>query len=335
MNTVALTMPTAGAGKWAWQGWANAFEFFGWRVVNLNSQSDVIALEPDLVICTTSQPRDDILNWRKLNPYKKLALNVLAWTDDDIPGIHNVGVQATPGNVEYAHALKPDAVFAQYSEYMNLSLLKKWGEEGFVLSSMPMAADAVVYPFPDMSIEPSRDPDLFYVGGRWAYKAQNLDRYVLPVIQKHESIVVGQGWPFPTTNMNEVQVGHALRNAKVVPNAHEPHSTQGGFDVVERVFKTMYCGGLCVSDIVDEIEVGFGLEEVIMASPELYGEAIDKVIAHNEDYDFLREDGQRRVALHHTYFNRVAMLLFDLGLINAYDHAVTLLAGWHKRMGLV
>jgi hypothetical protein len=335
---VALTIPTAGAGKWAWYGWANAFEFFGWEVNNLNLfHNTEVHEDVDLVICTTSQPRDDIIRWRKNNPSKRLALNVLAWTDEALPCIHNAGVQATHGNFEYASALNPDIVFAQYSPKWRDRLLDKWTQNGFRLGSMEMAADAVVYPY--LTDEPNREVDVFYSGGRWPYKAQNIDNFLLPVFQKFpNSKVVGRGWPFATTDMDEKEVGYNFRHAKVCPNIHEPHSTLGGYDVVERVFKVLYCGGLCISDYVLELESGFGLTDAVhlfeSPSPQSYLKAINEAIRDNKAFDCVREQGQKYVALNHTYFNRVANLLLDMQMMEEYEKALEKLLLWQKKLGI-
>lgn len=338
---IALTIPTVGAGRWCWQGWANAFEFFGHEVHNLNLFPDtVVDKDTDLVICTTSQPRDDIREWRKNNPSKKLALNVLAWTDEDLPLINNAGVQASEGNRDYAWELRPDLVFAQYSPKWRERLLKKWEDLGFRLGSMEMAADAVVYPFE--TDEPAFNPDVFYVGGRWAYKAQNLDVWLMPVLNRFvNKVIVGRGWPFLTQNMDERAVGMHLHNAKVVPNMHEPHSTIGGYDVVERVFKTLYCGGLCITDSVAEMFDGFGFENEVhllaAQSPDEYMEFITHAVENfnTPHFNMMRGHGQEFVALNHTYFNRVANLLFDLEIQPEYDEAVIKLTNWHKTMGLI
>jgi len=336
---VALTIPSAGAGRWCWQGWANAFKWFGWEAINIaDPRINLEQVDPDLLITTTSQPRDDVINWRKNNPNKHLALNVLAWTDRDLPCINNVGVQATAGNLEYANALQPNLVFAQYSEAWRKKLLGKWKDEGFELGSMEMAADAVVYPF--MREEPNRELDIFYVGGRWAYKAENLDAYLLPVFKTFTNHkVVGKGWPFLTTDMSEKDVGKNFRNAKVSPNMHEPHSTKGGYDVVERVFKTLYCGGLCVTDYVQEMEDGFGLNDgyhlLYARNPEEYLDICQAAVERNGHFNGCRKIGQRYVALYHTYFNRVANLFLDLNMITEYCSAIIKLEKWYKEMELV
>lgn len=308
---VTLTNPVAGAGRYAWAGWANAFQALGHEVVPLSDATD-------LLINSTSLPSDEILEWRERNPEKKVALNVLAWTDEDLPGINNAGVQATPNNVQYAHDLKANLVFAQYSPLWREILLRKWAREGFKLGSMEMAADSTVYEY----TEPDEfEHDIVYCGGYWAYKSRNIDQYLMPCLMRYRTTtyLVGKGWHIPTDpDCGERVLAQKWGAAKVCPNVHEPHSTDGGYDVVERVFKTIFCGGLCVTDPVEEIESGFGLEHgthLLIAEDQAdYLALVEDAIINPEKYEQVRREGQQYVAQNHTYINRVETLLTDLGV---------------------
>lgn len=312
---IALTIPSAGAGKWAWTGWSNGFKELGHEVIDLDD-----AKLPDLLICTTSSPQEErFLKWKKWNPHMKIALNVLAWTNDDWPGINNEGVQAHKGNIEYARSLKPDIVFAQYSPKFRESLLRNWHEkEGYKLGSMEMAADSTVYHLQnDFINEVAR---IVYVGGYWAYKAQNIDKFLLPLLKKYrnQTYLIGRGWPIISDpDIGEKRLYDYYKWSTLCPNAHEPHSTNGGFDVVERVFKTMYCGGLCLSDYVREIEDGFGLldeQHLLLAqTPEEYMDIAEDVLQNPDKYAIIRKQGQQEVIEKHTYINRCKQLLKDLG----------------------
>ena len=249
-------------------------------------------------------------------------------------------MQATEGNVGYAHDVVADVVFAQFSKAIRGTLLGKWKAEGFSLASMEMAADAVQYQHPNPNVAPGLDPDLFYVGGYWAYKAQNIDKYLLPLLRETENkVLIGRGWPgLVTGECSEEQVGQYFKDAKVSPNIHEPHSTLGGYDVVERVFKSIYCGGLCISDHVEEMEMGFGLKDgthlITAHNVEDYQCLVEEAIAIPDAYMDVREQGQKYVARYHTYFNRALNLLLELGLLIEYEDAQKKLYKWHQEIGL-
>jgi hypothetical protein len=318
---IGLTIPGAGAGKWCWTGWSNAFKALGHEVQDLSFSPHYIhGFKPDLLINSTSSPCDDFLLWRKNNPEAKVAMNVLAWTNRDVYGINNPGVQATPNNVQYAKYMKADIVFAQYTKAYRTWLLEKWADEGFKLGSMEMAADSTVYETSENSYMGMQPYQMVYVGGYWAYKGQTIDKWLMPVLKKYSDklLLVGKGWPLKTTQINnEGQIGYFFKESNVCQNMHEPHSTYGGYDVVERVFKTMYCGGLCVSDHVQEMVDGFGMcigVDLLTAwTPEEYMEKIDAVMQHPEQYDKIRINGQDYVKNNHTYIHRATQLLKDLG----------------------
>lgn len=325
---VAMTIPISGAGKFAWTGWSNAFKALGHEAINLNNYggcNDVHYMDIDLLICSTSSPNSNFIEWRKNNPSKKVALNVLAWTDYKLPGINNPGVQATPGNIDYARDLKPNIVFAQYSKPYAQLLLEKWAQKGYKLGSMAMAADSTVYTaYNDKERYLGPKPyELFYAGGYWPYKAQNIDKFLLPVLQKYKSrsLIVGKGWPLPTAQIeNEGMIGYHMHAAKVCPNIHEPHSTLGGYDVVERVFKVMYCGGILVTDYVAELfDMGFrdGIHGIACTTASEYANVIDELMNDrsfklDDEMSRMRKEAHEFAASKHTYIHRVQTLLGDL-----------------------
>ncbi len=320
---IAITKATAGAGRWAHEGWANALKALGHDVIDITHNHTIVhTAKPDLLINSTSHPSNDLLLWRKNNPDAKVAMNVLAWTTTDNEWVNKPGVQATPNNVQYAKDMKADIVFAQYSPKYRIWLLDKWANEGFKLGSMEMAADSTVYV--DSPSPMSVHYPMVYVGGYWSYKGETMSEWLLPVLRKYskELLLVGKGWPIASQHIdNEGVIGQYFGAAKVCPNMHEPHSTYGGFDVVERVFKTMYCGGLCVSDHVNEMEDGFGFipgtHLFTAKSPSEYQAIIDEIMSEHIASDRLehrkvREAGQKFVRENHTYIHRAKQLLKDV-----------------------
>lgn len=313
---IALTIPSNGAGLYAWTGWSNAFKSLGHTVENWSPpifRSD--PLDCDLLICSTSCPENTFIEWRKNHPDKKIALNVLAWTDEDIRGIHNAGVQATPGNVGYTRDLKPDVVFAQYGEKWRVPLLKNWAKEGYKLSSMMMAVDSTVYKVNDT--DTSMISTIVYCGGYWSYKAQNIDKYLLPLFRKYRDqlYLIGKGWPMMTnSDISEQAIANLYRNSIICPNVHEPHSNFG-YDIVERCFKVPYCGGLLISDYVEEmIDVGFkdGINCFICKDPKEYTERFEEILQNPTKYDDVRKTGQVFISSQHTYVDRAKALLRDI-----------------------
>jgi len=312
---IALTVPNAGAGKWAWMGWLNAFNELGHNAFIINN-SIANRKDIDIVICSTSCPSEDIIKWRENNLDKKLALNVLAWTNEDLPCINNPGVQATEGNVWYAKQLKPDIVFAQYFEKWREILLSNWRDrEGYKLGSMGMAADSTVYEKGNVNYE--YQYDFTFVGGFWHYKSQIITPWLLPVIDKFrkKSILIGGGWPRTTDyDRTEKEIGKLYQNSKFSPNIHEPHSHYG-YDIVERGMKVPYCGGLLLSDYVEEmISIGFIHENncLLAKTPKEYMDLACVIVEDPSKFDEIRRTGIEFISQNHTYIHRVQRLLKDL-----------------------
>lgn len=307
----------SGAGRWCKEGWKNAFVALKHTVDWIDNQHQIEqfnVFKPDLIILSTSNPFD-IKAWRKQNQNVKIALNVLAWSDLDIGGLQNDGVQASRGNVEFASDVQPTVVFAQYGLKWRKLLLKKWIDLGYKDSSLMMGADSIVYK--DLPNYGKNTYDFVLSAGFWPYKSQTIIPWLLPVIKKYRqnSILIGKGWQFATDkDRTEQEIGGLFKSAKVCPNVHEAHS-HFGYDIVERCAKTMYCGGLLVSDFVQEmVDEGFedGVNCFLCKSPKEYQEKIDEIIQNPGKYDNIRQNGQKFISENHTYIHHVQKLLKDI-----------------------
>ena len=86
-----------------------------------------------------------------------------------------------------------------------------------------------------------------------------------------------------------------------------------GIDVNERIFKTLYSGGFCVSDKVDSYKM-FGDGIVMADSPEDFRTKIDHYLANPAEKIKIVETGKKYVTENHTGFHRAAQIMdaFDL-----------------------
>lgn len=316
---IALTLPTNGAGRFIWSGYANAFKALGHDVYYINNSS-IFRINPDLLICSTSIPSQEHIDWREKNKHKKIALNTLCWTDEPNLGMEIPGIQASQGNIEYAKKLRPDLIFAHYSQkYIDLLLANWRDKEGYKLGSFMLAADSTVYPAFEHLSE-NYKYDIVYAGGFWPYKSKTIVPWLLPVIRKYRrtSILIGGGWPIQTDgDCTEYDIGKMFGIAKVTPNIHEYHGNKYGYDIIERCFKTPFCGGLLVSDYVKEMEdVGFksGHNCFLANSTTEYAEMIDAIIQDPTKYSHIRKNGALFIKEKHTYIHRAIDFLKQLEL---------------------
>jgi spore maturation protein CgeB len=104
-------------------------------------------------------------------------------------------------------------------------------------------------------------------------------------------------------------------SARVCLNVSEPHSTDLGWDVIERPFKVLAAGGACVSDYVEEAADLFAPTELAMErTTGAFAERVRYLVRHPEAAAQLAAAGRKKVLARHTYFDRAADLLAYLGL---------------------
>jgi spore maturation protein CgeB len=181
----------------------------------------------------------------------------------------------------------------------------------------PPAADTNTF-FPEEP-DPALACDIAFIGGYWPYKAQNLDRYIIPLcypVGKYKVRIFGnQHWPVPQY-MGFIQDDTARRlfsSATVVPAVHEPHSNEYGFDILSRVFNVIACKGFAISDYVAswEEDIFTDNELFLYQDPEQYLEDIEHFV--NDPGNVVRtemiEKAHKTVMEKHTYKNRAEDIL--------------------------
>ena len=155
--------------------------------------------------------------------------------------------------------------------------------------------------------------DIAFVGGYWPYKARNLDKTIVQLCNNKELNIkiFGNGkWSVAQYAgfIEESEMKHLFASAVVCLNVSEPHSTDLGFDIIERVFKVPTCNGLLVSDTVNEFDEIINSETLIpqyrnsddiIRFIELFKENPKLRIEYIQDQKMWVLDG-------HTYFHRVA-----------------------------
>ncbi len=195
-----------------------------------------------------------------------------------------------------------------------------WNSIGIMPVGILNAAD--VFDYSAGVFDASLACDVGFVGGYWPYKARNLNQYILPLCQPDSGLKVKifgnqAGWPVCQYlgNIDTKDVKNLFVSATVCPNVSEPHSTDLGWDCIERPFKVLAAGGFCISDHVDEMGEIFTDHELIMAdTPKQFGKLIKHFIKSPDDRLPFIKAGQAKVLAQHTYFDRVAVMMDNLGM---------------------
>ena len=291
-------------GAWAYitDGWLNAFKAANIQCARWDGKPESWnAFDPDLYIGCSGH-RQPIPTKRRA----KVAIHVNPYGSTGIPGIDE-----SKDAIAWTKTQRPDAVFG-YGHASDISYWDKWVKELCPWVPMPTAGDSTIFGLRG----PGQDIDVGYVGGRWPYKAKNIDVYLLPVFRTVKSVVYGWGgWPAGVSQgpIDEPKVPEFLSRCKICPCIAEPHTTQYGIDVPERVFKVILSGALAIHDPVRGLERY--IPSIQMAKdPMDFLSLIGKWLAASEVERQEVAFRQRQEVLNaHTYFHRLAGLLQQVG----------------------
>lgn len=303
-------------------GWSRAFEAAGYHVCLWSpEEKPVIAMfdefEPDIYIDETYQIKRAHLKAIKSRPNVKVALFGSAY------GSLTTSLDRMKYPIDVAHKEelatiyemkeklnKPDFIFIHHPDKYLQQTMGYWKTEvGVDIASILNGADAFEYC--GGYYEDRLACDVGYVGGYWAYKSKNINKFLLPLCNSSKyNIKIFGNTPWSVAQYLGTIDGSLVKNlfvsAKVCPNFSEPHSTDYGFDIVERPFKIMAAGGLCISDYVE------GACDILPDMPtfKTYNEMVDLIDKGiRGDLDEVAVKCRDHVLSHHTYFDRVAKML--------------------------
>jgi len=290
------------------------------------SQSQLDEFQPDFVILDVGR--------KNVNTPKgvKTGMIVSQWTDEPIwPELYQRGYQTKAQDILFVEQVDPTFLYHHCTQAGIEQGFKFWFERaGRPVHSIPLYADVSYFYHPD--VHNDRVLDVCFVGGKWPYKSQVMDDYLVPVLanEDYKSVVYGnRGWDdvVPLVNFKGELPGdkEALiyHNTKVVPCCHEPHSHHG-FDVVIRVFTPLLSGAAVVSDPNPSIykEGIFKEDEIIVASnPDQYIEAVDYLVSNDRDRLRMVIKARDRVLCSYTVEHNLANMFDAAGFTKEAEDA--------------
>lgn len=231
---------------------------------------------------------------------------------------------------------KPDFVFVHYRDERLDETHGYWRQRGVRVESM--LSGACIFDYTCGTKKPEFECDLAFVGGRWGYKAQTLDKWFLPFIATDLNIKIfgNQPWGVPQYCgfLPDEQVKHLFASAKICPNLSEPHSQVFGYDIVERPFKLLSNKCFVVSDYVEDMKTIIPNGIVYAKTP---SDFISKIMYYMEKPDKRQEviqQGYDCVMNNHTYFHRVAYMFNKLGRPDLEELAMKALKDAKERLEL-
>ncbi|MCK9557764.1 MAG: glycosyltransferase [Candidatus Cloacimonetes bacterium] len=304
---ILLCNPPGGAFTFITQGMINALRDIGCVAERWDGKKGSwYSFDPDLYIGCSGH-RQDIPRDRRC----KIALHVNPYGPKRIEPNINESQDA----INWVSSIRPDAVFG-YGHETDRHYWSFWDRDGMPWVPLATAGDATIFKTSNGTHDKY---DIGYVGGRWPYKAKDIDAYLLPVLRDRtiSHKVCGWGtWPENLCNGiiadNEVPI--LLANCKIAPCISEPHTITSGIDLPERVFKVILSGAVAVHDPAFDISRYLPTSAIWAETPNGYHAKIKDLL--RLDANALKEIARKQhkdVLSAHTYHHRMATLLFVLG----------------------
>lgn len=232
-------------------------------------------------------------------------------------------LRANPKEVKLVEQLKAsgriDLIICHYHNNRIGMTHEYWRDKlGIPVYGNPPAADLIDYTNGQYMEE--FKSDIFFVGGKWNYKAKTIDPWFMPLCDSELGLNVkifgNKHWGCPQFcgALEQRWVKHAMASAKVCPNISELHAQSFGIELNERCFKLLSNKCPVVSDYTESLATDiYNNGEIEFAkTPKEFKEKILGVIDGSLTID--REKGYSKTLRSETYFHRVASLFERLGL---------------------
>lgn len=198
-----------------------------------------------------------------------------------------------------------------------LNYFENWVRHGLQVKSYPLACDNTVYQVaPSATSALPTDIALAFVGGYWASKGYQIDRYLRPF----EDLLMVYGysvWPYSGYGGKlPLELEPELyRRARVCPVINEPTVALLKGQINERVFKVLGSGGCPVVDAVPAYRELFSEEELLVSeNADQFRELVELLLNDRELNARYRDKGRQAVLDRHTYIHRAQAFLRDLAI---------------------
>lgn len=319
--------------------WANAFNSLGyetklWWSQNVSPFDAFDTFNPDIFLGQTYNLTESLVKCIKERPWMKVALRAPDWgsqvTDERFRILKAEDEEKRLVEQLREETGQPQFLHIHYPEYALENTHDKWKETGVPVKSIMMCAD--VNSYVNAQYIDALSCDLAFVGGYWPYKGQVIDKYLLPLLGKDLKVKIFGNQPWPDANeycgqIRDENVKHLFASAKICPNLSEPHAQEYGYDINERVFKVLFCGGMCVTDPVEGLARTFKDGGLSFATdPKDFEEKIRYFLDDDEARREVAERGRYFVVKDHTNFHRVEQILEGFGVeepkIKEYKDAI-------------
>jgi hypothetical protein len=301
--------PDGGAFYYITKGWEDAFKALGHNFERWNGTQEQLKQYKPHIYLGCSGWRQNFPQWARDEFKTRVAIHVNPWGSTVLKPLRGEpNINEKPDAIKWVGEQDPDFLYCYGTEEDISHMWNKWENNIAGVIPMPNAGNAVAHK--PVAPDPKYYCEVGFIGGRWPYKAMNIDKYLLPVLKRTKSQVYGwggwKGMPFYKGQAKDDMVNRLFSSAMVCPSMVEPHTTRYGIDVPERMFKVPLGGGFTICDPCKGLGRYVSREIFPMANnPKEYSDLINYYIKNDAERIALKKKQRKAILKDHTYFARV------------------------------
>jgi len=276
------------------------------------NRQQIERLQPTVYMGCSGHPQN-YPEWARKKYGTKIGIHVNPYCTDKMPKVHGVDIMEPGRALNWTIKQDPDFVYC----YADGKQIDRWyhmwaDRHHFRIVPMENAGDPLLY----HPTEPDErfTFDIGFLGGYWGYKAHNLDKYIVPLQKRYNCGVFGWGgWGSGSRRISDTEGNKLFSSCKICPAVSEPHTTDYGIDIPERLFKVPLSGGFTISDPVYDIE---RITKDVIPLAKTQGQWFELIDHYLKNPDKRKKEAkeQRKYILeNHTYFDRMANLFEMIG----------------------
>lgn len=301
---------------------ASGHEVIVWELSQKSAFDMFDEFQPDLFWGQTYNLNESIIKCIEERPHMRVILRAFDWSNLATEVSQKYPISVANKELKLLDKLrdktgKPDFLHCHYIQSSLEKTHENYIKNGYKVHSMLNGAD--IFQFYKGSYKEEYSSDIAFVGGRWGYKAKNLDPYLVYLCRDFSfniKIFGNQPWGIPQycgfADDNEIK--DIFASAKICPNISEPHSNEYGYDIVERPFKLLSNGCFVISDYVEDL-VNMIPNGIIYAKNHTeFHDLVKHYINDENERRKVAAIGHKEVMENHTYFHRAADMFSGLNM---------------------
>jgi hypothetical protein len=300
--------PDGGAFLYITKGWEDAFKALGHKFQRWNGTNEQLKNFKPHIYLGCSGWRQNFPKWAKNEYGTKVAIHVNPWGSTILKREKGEpDINETKNAIKWVEDQNPDFLYCYGIEDDIRHMWDKW--ESYIAGVIPMPCGGNAIEHKPVPPNPKFFCDVGFIGGFWPYKAINLKKYLVPVLNKTNAKVYGWGgWRHPKYlgPAQDQNVNKLFSSAKVCPSVVEPHTSRYGIDIPERMFKVPLGGGFTICDPCHGLARHVPLNVFPMAKNAAdYIKLINYYIKNDGERIELRKKQRLVILKNHTYFSRI------------------------------